>query len=196
MPTNLYGPNDNFNLETSHGLPARNRKIHLAKGLQENNWKALREDLNRRPVEGVDGSASEADIVRLLHKDGIEKDCVNLWGSGKPMREFLWSEEMADASVYVMERVDFSDLITNKKEIINTHINIGTGKEISIHDVAVLIQQTLDYQGAIRFDSSKPDGTMRKLTDVNKLHALGWYHAVEIEEGIERLYKWYINYRQ
>ncbi len=193
MPTNLYGPNDNFNLETSHVLPAMIRKIHLAKCLQESNWKDLRLDLNRRPVEGVTGDASEDVIIGLLKKYGIEQNCVNLWGSGKPMREFLWSEEMADASVFVMEKVDFKELTGSEKEIRNTHINIGTGKEISIRDVAFLIRAAIEYKGEIHFDSEKPDGTMRKLTDVSKLHALGWQHKIEIEEGVKRLYKWYIN---
>lgn len=193
MPTNLYGPNDNFNLETSHVLPAMIRKIHLAKCLYESDWNSLRMDLNRRPVEGVSGDDSEDVIVGLLKKYGIESDCVNLWGSGKPLREFLWSEEMADASVFIMEKVDFKDLVGSEKEIRNTHINIGTGKEISICDVAFLIRKAIAYKGEIYFDSGKPDGTMRKLTNVSKLHALGWQHKVEVEEGIKRLYKWYIN---
>ena len=194
MPTNLYGPNDNFNLETSHVLPAMIRKIHLGKCLYESDWDAICKDLNRRPVEGVSGSASQNDILKVLAKYGITKQAVTLWGTGKPMREFLWSEEMADASVYIMEQVDFEDLKpVNTHEIRNTHINIGTGKEISIHDVAALIVSAIGYQGSLQFDASKPDGTLRKLTDVSKLHALGWSHKIEIKEGVERLYSWYIN---
>ncbi len=192
MPTNLYGPNDNFNLETSHVLPAMIRKIHLAKCLNENDWDSLRKDLNKRPVEGVNGEASEEGIRTVLAKYGIQAKEVALWGTGKPMREFLWSEEMADASVYIMEHVDFKDVRPEGKEIRNTHINIGTGVEISIKKAATLIRSKIGFQGELQFDSSKPDGTLRKLTDVSKLHALGWHHTVEIDEGIQRLYQWYL----
>ena len=191
MPTNLYGPNDNFNLERSHVLPAMIRKIHLAKFLMENNWEAIEKDLNDRPVEDVTGNNSHDEIVNVLKKHGVTANKVELWGTGKPMREFLWSEEMADACVYVMEQVDFEDLKGHNKEIRNCHINIGTGKEISIAELSELIQQTVHFKGEIVFDSSKPDGTMRKLTDVSKLNALGWKHKVEIEEGVRRMYEWY-----
>ncbi len=192
MPTNLYGPNDNFHLENSHVLPAMIRKIHLARCLVQNDWTAIRRDMNLRPVNDVDGTASEEAIVAVLAGYGIEAAAVSLWGTGKPLREFLWSEEMADACVYIMEHVDFDDLKPSGKEIRNCHINIGTGKELSIGSLAHLIRKTVGYDGEIRFDSTKPDGTMRKLTDVTKLHALGWHHNVEIEEGVERLYRWYL----
>lgn len=192
MPTNLYGPNDNFNLETSHVLPAIIRKIYLAHCFKSGNWDALRADLNTRPVEGINGNSSEQEIKEILKKYGITESHIELWGTGKPMREFLWSEEMADASVFVMQNVDFKDLVTSEKEIRNTHINIGTGKEISIKDVALLTQKTIGYDGKLIFNADKPDGTLRKLTDVAKLNKLGWHHTIEIEEGVERLYKWYI----
>lgn len=192
MPTNLYGPNDNFNLETSHVLPAMIRKIHLAKCLHTNDWDMLRLDLDKRPVEGVGGQALEADIRTVLEKYGIRPGEVELWGTGRPLREFLWSEEMADASVYIMERVDFADLSRGMKEVRNTHINIGTGVEHTIREVAGLIQRQIGFEGRLRFNASKPDGTLRKLTDVSKLHDLGWHHAVGIEEGIGRLYTWYV----
>ena len=192
MPTNLYGPNDNFHLERSHVLPAMIRKIHLSKCLMENNWEAIEKDLNDRPVEEVTGKSSHEEIVAILKKYGVTANNVELWGTGQPMREFLWSEEMADACVFVMEQVDFDDLKGDDKEVRNCHINIGTGKEISIKDLALLIQKTIDYKGIITFDSSKPDGTMRKLTDVSKLNALGWKHKVEVEEGVERMYEWYV----
>ena len=192
MPTNLYGPNDNFDLERSHVLPAMIRKTYLAKNLQQENWKALREDLNKRPVEGLDGKASDKEITTMLAKYGITKGQLELWGTGAPMREFLWSEEMADATVFVMENVNFEDLIKDKNEIRNCHINIGTGKEISIKDLSDLVSKTVGYQGKIRFDSTKPDGTMRKLIDVSKLNALGWKHQIEIEEGVKRLFEWYV----
>lgn len=193
MPTNLYGPNDNFDLETSHVLPAMIRKIHLANCLMQSDWISVREDLNHRPVEGVDGKSSEKEIEQVLAKYGIFSGCVKLWGTGTPLREFLWSEEMADASVYIMERIDFADLCKGQDTAIrNTHINIGTGIEHSIREVAQLVCKSVGFTGVIEFDSSKPDGTLRKLTDVSKLHVLGWHHQIELEEGIDRLYKWYI----
>ena len=193
MPTNLYGPNDNFNLERSHVLPAMIRKIHLAHCLKEGNWEAVRKDMNQRPVEGVNGDSSKEDILAILKKYGISETEVTLWGTGTPLREFLWSEEMADASVFVMEHVDFKDTYKEgSKDIRNCHINIGTGKEITIRQLAERIVETVGYQGKLTFDSSKPDGTMRKLTDPSKLHALGWHHKIEIEEGVQRMYEWYL----
>jgi len=194
MPTNLYGPNDNFDLEKSHVLPAILRKIYLSKCLTENDWDAVRKDLNKRPVEGISGESSQESIEKILQKYGILNGKVEIWGTGKPMREFLWSEEMADACVYVMEHVDFKDLVKpGEKEIRNTHINIGTGKEISIKDLAYLVAKIVNFVGELYFNEDKPDGTMRKLTQVNKIHQLEWSHKIEIEEGIEKLYKWYIN---
>lgn len=193
MPTNLYGPNDNFDLERSHVLPAMIRKIHLAHCLKEGNWEAVREDMNLRPVEGVNGDSSKEEILAILGKYGISDTEVTLWGTGTPLREFLWSEEMADASVFVMEHVDFKDTYKEgDKDIRNCHINIGTGKEITIHQLAESIVETVGYQGKLTFDSSKPDGTMRKLTDPSKLHALGWHHKIEIEEGVRKMYEWYL----
>ena len=194
MPTNLYGPNDNFHLEKSHVLPAMIRKIHLAKCLNENNWEAVCKDLNLRPVEGVDGNNTNEEILAVLSRYGISPDAVTLWGTGTPMREFLWSEEMADASVHVLLNVDFKDTYdASQKEIRNCHINVGTGKEVSIRQAAEMIVKEIDFKGELRWDSSKPDGTMRKLTDVTKLHNLGWLHKIEIDEGIHRMYEWYLN---
>ena len=184
MPTNLYGPHDNFDLERSHVLPAMIRKIHLAHCLKEGNWEAVLKDLNLRPVEGVNGQYSKEEILNILKKYGISESGVELWGTGTPLREFLWSEEMADASVFIMEQVDFKDA--------RSHINIGTGKEITIKALAELIMKTVGYTGKLTFESSKPDGTMRKLTDPSKLHALGWHHRIEIEEGVQRMYEWYL----
>ena len=134
----------------------------------------------------------------MLRHYGITSQSVTLWGSGKPMREFLWSEEMADASVHILLNVDFKDTystsVTNAdgiSEIRNCHINVGTGKEISIGEVASLVKKSVGFQGELLWDSTKPDGTMRKLTDVGKLHRLGWHHKIEIEEGVRRLYEWY-----
>lgn len=196
MPTNLYGPNDNFNLETSHVLPAMIRKIHLAKCLEQGDWTQIRIDLDRRNVEGVGGSASEQEIMDVLNKYGVYKEedvVVNLWGTGKPLREFLWSEDMADACVFLLENRNVDDVMNSfSGEVRNTHVNIGTGKEISIRELSVLIMKELDFKGKISFDSSKPDGTMRKLTDSSKLHQLGWKHNIDLEEGIGLMYAHYL----
>ena len=193
MPTNLYGPNDNFHLENSHVLPAMVRKIHLANALLQNDWEAIKIDLNRRPVEGVSGENSQGEVKAVLSKYGITAEAVTLWGTGTPLREFLWSEDMADACVFVMERIDFNDTYpAGAKEVRNTHINIGTGKDLSIKALSELIKQTVGYKGMIVFDSTKPDGTMKKLTNPNKLHQLGWQHTIELEQGVKLMYDNYL----
>ena len=221
MPTKLYGRNDNFHLENSHVMPAMIRKIYLAKLIHEGAWETIKEDLNKRPVENVNGNSSTDDILRILEKYGISDNKVTLWGTGTPLREFLWSEDMADASVHVLLNVDFKDIIGIEKyssvfygvsasgvvdrnnsdgrggaipslgEIRNCHINVGTGKELTIKELSKLIVKTVGFEGEVVFDSAKPDGTPRKLIDVTKLHSLGWTHKVEIEEGVEKLFKWY-----
>lgn len=192
MPTNLYGPNDNFHLENSHVLPAMIRKIYLADRLQQGDWQAVRIDLSKRPVAGEGGTGDEATILTLLERFGIHPGQVNLWGSGHPLREFLWSEDMADASVHILLNTDFRSLCPqDDSPIRNCHVNIGTGKEITIGELAQLIARTIGFEGRIKWDSSKPDGTMRKLTSVEKLHSLGWHHQVEIEDGVQRLFDWY-----
>ena len=194
MPTNLYGPNDNFDLVSSHVLPAMLRKMHLARLLNEGDWDGLRRDLDRRPVGNVDGSATEQVIIDTLAGYGISPDALSLWGSGRPIREFLWSEDMADASVFVMENVDFKDTYNPaERDIRNCHINIGSGREVTIAQLAELVRRAVGYAGKILWDSSKPDGTMRKLTDVSRLHSLGWHHRMEIEDGVPALYKWYVD---
>lgn len=194
MPTNLYGYGDNFDLETSHVLPAMLRKMHLAKALMENNWDAIRVDLGKRPIKGVSEHASTADITAVLANYGIGEKSLTLWGTGKPIREFLWSDDMADASVFILERVNFEDTHPKgAKEIRNCHINIGSGKEVTIAQLAASIKEQVGYDGEIKFDTNRPDGTLRKLTDVSKLHNMGWHHTVELKEGIEQLYSWYIN---
>lgn len=194
MPTNLYGPNDNFDLEHSHVLPAMLRKILLADALARGAWEELRRDLGRRPlscIADLDNTPNE-ELQRLLgERFGIYSDRVELWGTGRPMREFLWSEDMASACVFLMQEVDFRDLVPQGGELRNCHINIGTGQDISIADLASLIKQELGYTGAIVFDATKPDGTMRKLTDPSKLNSLGWRHRVELAEGIARIHTWY-----
>lgn len=233
MPTNLYGPNDNFHLENSHVMPAMMRKVYLAKLIHDNDWEAIRVDMNKRPInptdllrerigEGnVDGNNSQERILQALAFYGIEDNRVTLWGTGSPLREFLWSEDMADASVYVLLNVDFSDIIGIEKyssvfygaktdgcidrnnsegrggaipalgEIRNCHINVGTGKELTIRQLSELVVNAVGFEGEVIWDTTKPDGTPRKLIDVSKLHSLGWTHKVEIEDGVRKLYEWY-----
>ena len=193
MPTNLYGPNDNFHLENSHVLPAMIRKIFLARALRLDDWQTIRADLGRRPIKEIDPQTSKTKIIDVLADYGITTSGVTLWGSGNPLREFLWSEDMAEACIHVMERVNFSDLKGGNEQVRNCHINIGTGEEISIASLAHLIATTIGYEGAIQFDTSKPDGTPRKLCDVAKIHRLGWHHRVDIHEGVNRLYRGYTN---
>ena len=233
MPTNLYGPNDNFHLENSHVMPAMMRKIYLAQLLHEENWMLIRRDLAVRPVGAninedgasvryvVDGNSDEATIRKVLAHYGIAPNAVSLWGTGTPLREFLWSEDMADASVHVLLNVNFSDIIGIEKyssvhygnkadgivdrnhstgrggaipalgEIRNCPINVGTGQELTIRALSELVVKVVGFTGTVEFDTTKPDGTMRKLIDVSKLHSLGWHHKVDIEEGVQRLFDWY-----
>ena len=243
MPTNLYGPNDNFHLENSHVMPAMMRKVYLAKLIHDGDWDKIAIDLNKRPVEGVTGegltntnltndtnnsfdssnscSNKRKEVLRVLSKYGIYDNKVVLWGTGTPLREFLWSEDMADASVHVLLNVDFKDVIGIEKyssvhfgastdgavdrnhsagrggaipslgEIRNCHINVGTGKELTIRELSELVVKAVGFEGTVEFDVSKPDGTMRKLIDVSKLHSLGWTHKVEIEDGVAKLFEWY-----
>lgn len=203
MPTNLYGPNDTFDLEKSHVLPALIRKIHLGKALENDDWRSIRKDLNNLPIEGVTGKSDEEEILKILDKYGLRitnhesrsQVSIEIWGSGKPMREFLWSEDMADACVFLMENVDFTDIVEKRlkteNEVRNTHINIGTGQDISIKDLAYLIKEIVGFNGNFYFNTDKPDGMMKKLTDPSKLYRLGWKYKVELNEGIEKMYKWY-----
>ena len=233
MPTNLYGPNDNFHLENSHVMPAMMRKVYLAKLIHDGAWDKIAIDLNKRPVEGVTGeglnvqssmfNVQSQKVLDVLAKYGIFDNRVVLWGTGTPLREFLWSEDMADASVHVLLNVDFKDVIGIEKyssvhygastdgavdrnhsagrggaipslgEIRNCHINVGTGKELTIRELSELVVKAVGFEGTVEFDTSKPDGTMRKLIDVSKLHSLGWTHKVEIEDGVAKLFQWYKN---
>jgi GDP-L-fucose synthase len=193
MPTNLYGPNDNFDLEKSHVLPALIRKIYLGKCLENNDWEAIKRDLDKNPIECVNSESSKNIILSVLAKYGVKKGEVEIWGSGKPKREFLWSEDMADACVFLLENRDFKDTFsTEQTEVRNTHINIGTGVDISIKELAEKIKGRVGYQGKFIFNTSKPDGTMKKLTDVSKLNALGWMHKINLEKGVKKMYAWYL----
>ncbi len=203
MPTNLYGYNDNFDLEKSHVLPALIRKMHLGKCLMENNWDAIRRDFNKYPVEGVKGANTDAEISEKLSKYGISKKdsnvTITLWGTGSPKREFLHASDLADACVFIMENIDFTDLANFYKErnpneaneIKNTHINIGTGVDLTIRELSEIVKEITGYKGSIVWDSSKPDGTMRKLMDVSKLHSLGWKEKIGFKEGISKVYESY-----
>lgn len=198
MPTNLYGPNDNFHLKNSHVLPGMMRKMYLAHCLENNDWAAIRNDLVKLPIAELPADSPEDMILSFLADMGINKDgngkvSLSLWGTGTPLREFLHVTDMADACVYVMEHIDFKDLKpTDTAEIRNTHINIGSGNELTIQQLAELIQKVTGFRGQILFDASKPDGTMRKLLDVSKLEKLGWKSKIELEDGIRQVYEGYL----
>jgi GDP-L-fucose synthase len=229
MPTNLYGPNDNYNLETSHVLPALIRKIHLGKCVENNDWESIRKDFNKYPVEGVNGDADESEILEKLSKYGISTSSqhqepstqqpvpsnqqpvtISLWGTGSPYREFLYVDDLADACVFLMQKIDFKDLkairpepqalshvpseISHKPnaDIKNTHINIGTGRDLTIKELAGLIKNIVGFKGEIHWDSSKPDGTYRKLLDVSKINRLGWKEKINLDEGIKLVYNKYL----
>jgi GDP-L-fucose synthase len=203
MPTNLFGPNDNYDLEKSHVLPAIIRKMHLAAALENKNWDIIRKDFNKKPAENTNGNSSEEELLKIMGKYGItiENGHVNLelWGTGNPRREFLHSDDMADASVFLMENVDFRDILNtqsgknqNPNEIKNTHINIGTGKDLTIRELSEIIKQITGFKGSILWDKNKPDGTSQKLLDVSKLNALGWKNKISLEQGIKSVYQMYI----
>jgi len=197
MPTNLYGFNDNFDLEKSHVLPALIRKFHIGKCIENKDEQGLRDDFNRNPVEGIDGSANIDIIMEKASKYGIVKSkdgvMVEIWGSGKPMREFLHSDDMADACNYIMENINFKDVIKGVKEIRNTHINIGTGEDLSINELAMLIKRIVGFNGEVFLNTEKPDGTPKKLLDVSKLRSLEWIHSIELDDGIKQVYTNYIS---
>lgn len=205
MPTNLYGPNDNYDLEKSHVLPALIRKMHLGKCLMAGDWDAIRKDFSKRPVEEIDGNASESAIQEKLTKYGIMKSGsmvkVSLWGTGSVLREFLHSDDMADACVYLMENVEFQDLVEYRKKDVgeeiaketrNTHINIGVGHDLTIKQLAEKVQSIVGFKGELFWDTTKPDGTGRKLLNVDRLHNLGWKEKISMDDGIASIYKDYI----
>jgi GDP-L-fucose synthase len=230
MPTNLYGPNDNFNLTGGHVMPSLMRRIHLGKLLENKDMEGIRADLRKRPVDGFEGQESDEDILQLLDRQGIHlknktmerknngakernnisdsdrslapslhrsfedlEVTVTVWGTGSPLREFMYSGDMADATVYIMEKVSFKDLVPEGvKEVRNTHINIGTGDEITIKNLAELLKETTGFKGRFEFDTSMPDGTPRKFLDSTKLHKLGFKHATTLREGAGEMYEWYL----
>jgi GDP-L-fucose synthase len=190
MPTNLYGQNDNYDLEKSHVLPALIRKMYLGKCLMNNDWTKLRSDLNKRPIEGVNGSFSNDIILQVLNKYGISiqnnEVTITLWGTGSPMREFLHVDDMADSSVYLLLNYDAPNTLPS-------HVNAGCGVDQTIKQLSDIVRKAVNYTGSIIWDSSKPDGTPRKLMDVSKLKGLGWEPTITLEEGIKRVVSVYLN---
>jgi GDP-L-fucose synthase len=189
MPTNLYGTNDDFNLETGHVLPALIRKFHLAKLLSENDYDGLREDIRRYPIgfnydRNIDLD-NESDIVGVLKKLGISADAVTIWGTGEAFREFMFVDELAEACLFLMKGFDYKD--------VGEIINIGTGKDIKIKDLAQILKKVVGFRGQIIFDRSKPDGTPRKLLNVSRISDLGWKAVISLEEGLKKTYTWYCN---
>lgn len=182
MPTNLYGPHDNFNLETAHVLPALIRKFHLAKLLSDRNYDAIRKDVKRFPP-GFDLSP-DSDPDLTLKKLGITPGYVELWGSGEPYREFLYVDDLAGGCVFLMQSCDYMD--------IGEFVNIGTGEDIKIKDLAQTVKGIVGFKGDIRYDTAKPDGTPKKLLDVSRIKSLGWQPKTGLKKGLENLYEWYL----
>ena len=183
MPTNLYGPHDNFNMETAHVPPALIRKFHLAQLLHEKKYDAIKKDLQKYPP-GFNLNLN-LNLNLVLEKIGVTADYVKLWGSGKPYREFLYADDLADACVFLMDNYSHRE--------IGEFMNIGTGSDITIKGLADLVAETVGYKGRIELDSTKPDGMPRKLLDVSKIKALGWYAKISLKDGIRKTYEWYIS---
>ena len=199
MPTNLYGKNDNYDLEKSHVLPALIRKIYLGKCLENDNWEAIKKDLEKNPIEKINENSDKKNILNILKKYGIFKEksfvIINLWGTGSPKREFLLVNDLAEACVFLMQNYDFQNIINDSKDknIKNTHINIGVGKDLSIKELAEKIKKIVDFKGNFFWDNTKPDGTPRKLLNVDKINNLGWKAQISLEQGIKLTYQDYIN---
>jgi len=191
MPTNLYGPNDNFDLHTSHVLPALVRRFHLAKCLMEGNWDSISKDLDRTPIGVANGSSSRDSISKILTAEGITRGpdrdsiSVTIWGTGTPMREFMHVDDMATACIHIMKNLDAPKLYD---ELGLTHVNIGVGEDLSIMDLARMISKIVGFEGEIRTDPSKPDGTPRKIMDNSLLKQLGFKSRIRLEEGIAQIY--------
>ncbi len=187
MPTNMYGTYDNYNFETSHVLPALIRKFHLAKLMRNNEFDLIRQDIDKFPFGfDLDGKINDTDnqsLRKILEGVGITSDYVVVWGTGEVYREFLFSDDLASACLYLMENHDYKTM--------GEFVNVGTGDEVQIKDLAVLVKQTVGFEGEIRQDQSKPDGTPRKLLDVSKLKKLGWKADHSLKDGIRKSYDWY-----
>jgi GDP-L-fucose synthase len=212
MPTNLYGPNDNFNLETSHVLPAFIRKFHLAKLLEQGDIEGIKKDFKKYPIGfGLDKEVDFDDndsIIKVLSKLGITSHpspltphfspltshvSITIWGSGEVYREFLHVDDLANACIYLMENIEARDMMNLCNDYF---VNIGTGIDIKLKDLAFLIKDIVGFKGEIKHDLTKPDGTPRKLLDVSKIKELGWEPKTRLEEGIKKTYNDYLyNYR-
>ena len=193
MPTNLYGEGDNFNLKNSHVIPALIRKLHLAKCLEENNWQAIKQDLSKNPIKGIDTNLEQDNILKVLSNQGIHSTLsvsVNIWGTGKAMREFLHVDDMAEASLFVFE-LDEGTYQANIQTMLS-HINVGTGVDVSIREIAEVIKEVVGFKGKLTFDTTKPDGAPRKLIDVTRLENMGWSYTTELKEGLIQTYNWYL----
>ena len=188
MPTNLYGPNDNFNLETAHVIPALLRKFHLGKLLQKRDFELIIKDIKTRllgfNLDNEINLEDEKSIEHILNKAGIFNDHILLWGTGEVYREFLYVDDLSDACLFLMNNYDYKD--------IGELINIGTSEDIKLKDLALMIKDVTGYEGSIKHDTSKPDGTPRKLLDVSRLKALGWEAKTTLEEGLKNSYSFYI----
>jgi len=222
MPTNLYGEGDNFNLENSHVIPAVMRKLHLAKQLENNDWQAIKQDITKNPIKGITENSTNNQILKILAKQGIKQLTtqdliegelplgkrggpgvlttdnsqlneveVNLWGTGKAMREFLYIDDMAQASLFVLE-LDENTYQDNTQSILS-HINVGTGRDVTIREMAETMKQVVGYKGEMAFDTTKPDGASRKLIDVTRLKNMGWTYSTNLKDGLEKVYKWYVD---
>jgi GDP-L-fucose synthase len=216
MPTNLYGPNDNYDLEKSHVLPALIRKMHLGKCLEQNDWEAIRTDFDKRPIEGITGKNTETEIITVLAKYGIlvqsskfkvqsstttlnikpsniepsNHVTITLWGTGNVYREFLHVDDMADACVHIMLTIGAEKLYT---ELSQTHINIGTGIDLTIGELAEQVKIETNLTGMLEWDITKPDGTLKKQLDVSLLKTLNWMPQIELISGIGSVYQKYLN---
>lgn len=191
-PASIYGPNDNFNLDYSRHLSVLIRKMYLAKCLQENNWSGIMKDLTKRTIDNIQGKSTVDDSVSTLNKYGIYSNHLELDASGNSLREFLWSEDMADACHFLLMNINFTDILQDQDETRNCHINVGTGKYISYKDLALLVAKVIGYNGRIKFNSKLSDISAHSLLDVNRITSMGWSHKTEIEEGVNLLYSWYI----
>ena len=207
MPTNLYGPNDNYDLEKSHVMPALIRKMHLGKCLEQGDWQAIRRDLDKRPVGNINGKAEEKEILEVLGKYGIypppvppslpvrrgargeDTVTLSLWGTGNVYREFLHVDDMADACVFVMEKVEVAG--GGVRGAVH-FLNVGTGRDMTIRELAEMVKQIIGFNGNLVWDGSKPDGTYKKQLDVSLLNSLGWKERIGMEEGIKQAYGNYV----
>jgi GDP-L-fucose synthase len=200
MPTNLYGEGDNFNLENSHVIPAVMRKIHLAKCLENNDWQAIKQDLTKNPIKGITENSNNSQILKVFAQKGIKQlniknsklnIVVEIWGSGKPRREFLHVSDMAQASLFMLE-LDEETYRSNTQPMLS-HINIGTGKDVTIREMAETMKQVIGYEGKLTFNTTKLDGAPRKLIDVSRLSRMGWKYNINLKEGLKKTYEWYLN---